>query len=227
MPKDANRAAVLMRESAELGHGDAQARLAAYYRHGFGVDTDLEQARYWAVRAVQQESPRGYYALGLLLKEGSGVKQDPAAGFELIRKAADMGHDEAQMQAGFEYEVGKIVAKDLSNARKYYQLAADRDNGTAMMRLGRLYRYAIGVDRDLAKARYWFEQAHQRDVPHGTYMLADMMYWDQGGGKDVKAAIELWKQNADYWPQSAHDLGVAYHFGSDQVEANPVLAVKY
>ncbi len=216
----------LERESAERGYAEAQAELATYYRLGLGVKPEYQLARFWAVLASQQDEPSGYFELGMLKMGGLGVKEDKTSGIDLIRKAADMGYDEAQMMAGFYYEVGRAGKVDRENALKYYRLAAEQGHRTAMMRLGRMYLYGVGVKADMPTARAWLQKSHEKGERHATHLLAEMMFRGWDGTKDVAGAIALWDKNAESWPQSAFSLGVAYHFGS-QVPVNPELAVKY
>jgi TPR repeat protein len=56
----------------------------------------------------------------------------------LYREAAELGHAVAHNNLGRLYETGRGVARDLREARKWYQQAADQGNQQARQRLDKL-----------------------------------------------------------------------------------------
>ena len=64
--------------------------------------------------------------LGLMYKNGEGVRQDDVQAASWYRKAADQGDDLAQTSLGKMYEYGQGVPQDYVQAHKWYNLAAAR-----------------------------------------------------------------------------------------------------
>ena len=61
---------------------------------------EYEEALQWYGRAVAQDDKEGLFKLGTMYEEGNGVPQDEAAATFWFRKAAKLGHAEAQWQLG-------------------------------------------------------------------------------------------------------------------------------
>jgi TPR repeat protein len=73
---------------------------------------------------------------------------------EILKKNADAGVAKAQYSLGIIYENGLGVAKDATEAVKYYTLAGDSEHIGAIIKLADIYRYGRpGVEKneDLAK----------------------------------------------------------------------------
>jgi TPR repeat protein len=59
------------------------------------VERDILQALYWYEKSAEQDYPPALYRLGVLYQIGKYVPKNDKKGMELIRKAADLGHEEA------------------------------------------------------------------------------------------------------------------------------------
>lgn len=71
---------------------------------------------------------------------GRGGKRDKALGVECYRKAAELGHAEAQFLLGNCYSLGDGVDKDMAEAMKWYQKACDQGLEKAKTRLSVLQK---------------------------------------------------------------------------------------
>ena len=76
-----------------------------------------------------------------------------------MRKAAEQGDAEAQLNLGNAYSKGAGVAKDLTKAAKWYRKAAEQGNYDAMLALVKAYRKGEGVPKDDRLADYWLKQS--------------------------------------------------------------------
>jgi len=83
-------------KAAELGHRNAETWLAICSINGNGTEVDYEKAAALLLDAVQEDIPDAYFYLGMLYRHGAGVKKDEAKGLELLRKAAEMGQEDAK-----------------------------------------------------------------------------------------------------------------------------------
>lgn len=70
LAQDFQRAAILMRQEAELGNPHAQYTLGYMYYHGQGVIEDTEQALKWIRQAAAQGDARALEALSNLAEAG-------------------------------------------------------------------------------------------------------------------------------------------------------------
>jgi TPR repeat protein len=76
--------------------------------------------------------------LGVQYAMGRGVPKDLGKAVELVQKAADQGHADAQDILGMFYMDGEGVPKDLGKAAELYKKAADQGNQRAIVNLKRL-----------------------------------------------------------------------------------------
>jgi len=83
--QDIAKAAILYRESAELGDSEAQYEFALYVLEGKEVPMDPVSAAQWLERSAVQNNPRSQYALGSLYVQGRGVSKNLIEGYKWIR----------------------------------------------------------------------------------------------------------------------------------------------
>ncbi len=83
-----------------------------------------------------------------------------------------------------------LAAADLAALRK--QAAAG--NAAAQYQLGELFYEAREVERDLDAARRWATQAAEQGHARAQYRLASMQLLGEGGPRDAKAGLELFKK---------------------------------
>ena len=76
-------------------------------------------------------NPDGQFGLGMLLLEGTGVRQDYSKSFDLMYKAAIQGHAEAQLQVGQAYVNGQGVKKDFEEAYAWFLVSKENGNTIA------------------------------------------------------------------------------------------------
>ena len=77
----------------------------------------------------------------------------------LILTPAEQGHTDAQNNLGVMYLNGEGVAKDYSEAVKWYRLAAEQGSYQAQVNLGFMYATGKGVSQDYKEAYAWLHMA--------------------------------------------------------------------
>ena len=95
---------------------------------------------------------------------------------EVCQKLAEQGDAEAQFNLGCCYENGDGVAKDKSEAVKWYRKAAEKGLVDAQRQLGRCYEKGNGVAKDEDEAKKWYKQANEqraRDAQSWRYWQND------------------------------------------------------
>jgi hypothetical protein len=76
-----------------------------------------------------------------------------------LRRAADYGDDEAALQLGMLYELGRGFPQSCSKAAKWVTKAAEKGNAAAEYNLGLRYRDGDGVDANIQQAENWLRKA--------------------------------------------------------------------
>ena len=90
---------------------------------------------------------------------------------ELLRRAAEQGHADAQYRLAEMYDKADGVKRDLSIAARWYREAAEGGNPEAQYRLGFMYQYGQGIEENEYEAiRLWYLAAKQGE-PHAEESL--------------------------------------------------------
>ena len=147
--QDLSRAAAYYRAAAERGNTDAAKCLGFMYSNGQGVEQDYAEAARWfsyqpesrqrtetrAQPAPQQSQNREtsapsevnesekLYLLGQKYYCGLGTEQDLCKAAEYYRAAAELGSRDAAKCLGFMYSNGQGVARDYSEAARWFSLS--------------------------------------------------------------------------------------------------------
>lgn len=92
----------LIRLATAYGHDKANLELRELIEHGQAISaTPVTESVNLVEDLIRRGIPGGYFDMGRYLLNGYGVKRDPEAGMNYIRKAADLGNPEAQYWIGF------------------------------------------------------------------------------------------------------------------------------
>ena len=100
---------------------------------------DYDQAFLLFQKAGSSGNAKALYELGNAFLYGLGTKSDWTKGKEYFQSSAQAGYDKAQRALGFLYENGfGGIAKNIEQAKYWYQLAADQGNQEAIEFLKRI-----------------------------------------------------------------------------------------
>src|SRR2546426_11979884 len=91
-----------------------------------------------------------------------------------LRRAADYGDDEAALQLGMLYELGRGFPQSCSNAAKWVTKAAENGNAAAEYNLGLRYRDGDGVDANIQQAENWLRKAAAHKTSIAGSVLAEL-----------------------------------------------------
>ena len=83
-------------QQAENGDKNAQAKLADYYDD----KQDYQQAFNWYQKSANQGYATAQYNLGVMYRDGQGVRQDYQQAFNWYQKSANQGYAAAQNNLG-------------------------------------------------------------------------------------------------------------------------------
>ena len=120
------------------------------------------QAAAWFNKAADQGNPGSLDALGVMYRDGIGVRQDFALALRMFRTAADQGLAAAQANLGWMYYYGRGALQDYAQAVAWFRKAADQGEARGQSGLGLMYGTGLGVPQDFVLAYMWFNLAAYR-----------------------------------------------------------------
>ena len=114
-----------------------------------------------------------------------GTLAVPASDFTSLKKAAESGDAEAQLEVGMTYRFGRGVPRDNAEAAKWFRLAADQGNATAQASLGSMYALGDGLPGDYVEAGKWYRLAAEQGNTASWTFMAEMYKNGYGVDQDL------------------------------------------
>ena len=178
----------LLRQAAQLGHGDACFRLGYCYEHGYGFSRpDRVEAERWFVKAAEHGSQlyeERYLNVNAdeAYEKGTwyeSFKKDYTEGEIWLLAAAEKGHIFAQKKLADWYTRGMgEIKKNRSEAFRWYLEAAKQGDAQAQYMVAEHYRMGIVVKKDTDEAREWYRKsARQRYASAVVYLHDRGLSW--------------------------------------------------
>ncbi len=161
----------LIKQAADLGYVRANNQLGVMATQGIGMTVSLEQANIYFKLAADKGDPFGLLSYGRNLVKGLGIKADVKLGFEMLKRAAELGNTDALDEMGSLYLYGGATKASPKRAVKFLEASVTRGvkkpskgkraifagNVNAATDVGKLYFTGNGVKRDLRQAARWYE----------------------------------------------------------------------
>jgi len=119
-------------------------------------------------------SKNSCYNIAIMYYKGEGVKQDRREAVQWFRKAADLGHMNAQFILGTMYDKGEDLALDQGEAFRWYRKAAEQGHKQAQFNVGYMYTMGEGVKKDQKEAVIWLKKAAKQGHPEAQKILGVM-----------------------------------------------------
>ncbi|MBV8774130.1 MAG: sel1 repeat family protein [Deltaproteobacteria bacterium] len=101
-----------------------------------------------------------------------------------------------EVQLASQYEAGKGVHRDLTQAASLYVRAAQAGNSRAQNNLGNLYTQGLGVPPNNQEAARWFAASAGQGDPDGLYSLARTYEFGFGVPQNRITAVNLYRAAA-------------------------------
>lgn len=220
--------------AAEKGLVAAQMKLGDCYLIGTcGAQKNTTDAAKWYQMAANQGDGEATEILQLLSNKptsrdihrwyhtgcnyyhgNNGVKIDYAEAIKWHRKAALMGHADAQNYLGVCYDNGRGLNEDDVEAVKWYRKAAAQGNKYAQNNLGLCYAYGRGLNEDDIEAVKWYRKAAEQGHADAQNNLGNRLYNGQGIIKNYAEAAKWYRKSAENGNQNAqYNLGWCYQYG--------------
>ena len=127
------------------------------------------------------------------LRSGIGGRPDPAAGAQMLLKAAQKNNPEAVAQLAEIYDTGSGLPRDRAKALELTCKAAGMNSPRALVNLGDRYLAGDGVDSDPAKAVQLYNKSSEVAYPPSLRKLGMCFEYGFGVDKDLKRAFENYK----------------------------------
>lgn len=145
-------------KAAERGHVGAQLALGVRFYKGQGVRASTDKALPWLLLAAEADQTEALFLLGCIFSRGERVDADPVRGGEYYRRAAEHGHEFAQVYLAHMLRDGRLPY-DPRQAADLYRQAAEAGSDSAMYYLAQLYERGEGVEKDTRQALALYEKA--------------------------------------------------------------------
>lgn len=110
---------------------------------------------------------------------------------EILTTLADTGNAEAQLNLGWIYHDGFVVAQNTRLALQLFTKAAEQGLSDAQFWLGWMYDIGEGVRKDSAAAIPWFKKAAEQGDRDAQYTLG-LKYRDGTGISKDRIAAYVW-----------------------------------
>ena len=170
-------------------------------------------------RFVQHVPPRGFPRIryfGRMANRERAAQTSPFLATPGIAELqqAESGDATTQLHIAIEYATGVGVAKDDTEATRWFRKAAVQGNAQAQHNLGAAYFSGIGIAKDEAEGVRWFRKAAEQGYAMSQYNLG-MMY-DNGRivPKNGAEAVRWYRKAAEQGHAKAqYNLGGMYHDG--------------
>ncbi|KAL4155721.1 hypothetical protein PRNP1_007826 [Phytophthora ramorum] len=177
---------------------------------------------------VQQEQPESLYLLAMMKFYGHGVDQNVGAAVNLLGRASEQGHRDAEFALGVLYGRGEGVPPSDSLSASWLARSAARghtdakwmlavmynEGRGAKFHLGVMHEYGRGVTQDFKRAAELYQQAHAQQVPDASYYLGLMHTQGRGVAQSFERAREYFQHAVDLGSaQAMYALGQMHIHG--------------
>lgn len=197
-------------ELARGGYAPAAVMMGAVYSIGLEgvIERDETLALQWFDKAEEEGLHSVHHAKILLARNN---RLEEAA--EILSAVAAEGDAYGMLTLGGLYDAGKVVERDLEQARSWYRRAAALGDPEAIFNLGHLAE-TEGPEPDLASVLEHYRRAAALGVPEAQFNLGRL--YDQGSGvaKDPSRAAGLYLAAAKQgYGRAQIALGNLYEIG--------------
>lgn len=175
---------------ADSGRTDAQVYAGVLYIFGRG-GTARDPARGCAYEEKASAARAdAMHLVGECWRQGLLGPADPAKAKAAFGRAAEMGYPKSRCA------LGQMLMAEPSQAAQGLALckaSAEAGDVDAQLTLAEAYFSGRGAPADHGEARRWYEKAADQKNPQAARKLGEMYAAGDGGKRDTKKAVELWR----------------------------------
>jgi len=197
-----------------------------YYFGRGGFKKNIEKATKWYKRGAELNYPPSQYSLGLLYKDGTGVKVDKIEAARLIKQSAKEGYAPAAVYLAYLYYSGDGVERDYDKAFEFSEKTANLGFSGAQYLLGLMYYNGLSVKEDKKLAAIWYKKAAEQGNVCAQFDLGVMFAEGDGVDLDKKTAA-LWLDKAARQDHTCAQIALAdiYEKREDRRFDNSIKAI--
>ena len=201
-------------DAASRGEAWAQTKLGKAYVTNI-EDTQLQQRGVELLRqAAEQDDAEAIYLLATLSSAGVAVEQSSLNAFEQMKRAAELGFAEAQLELAMMYFEGRGVALNKDTTELWLREAAGRNHIEAQFLLGRTLLVSAEADRKAEGESHLERLLNSGHAPSAIFLADAVGNGKFGLVKDEFRAESLLKPFADEGNADCQFLlGALYKFG--------------
>ncbi len=169
--------------------------------------TYRETGNYWTKRYLDDYAPMIYI-------DSEGRVKQASSELESLRVQAASGNPGAQTFLGSLYLVGRDVAQNIQEAKKWFMVAAEQNYAPAQYQLGVLYSGNAAGRAEPGEAVKWFRLSAEQGWPDAQYQLARLYAQGASVNRNLATAVEWYRRAAMQGQLDAQFmLGVSYYDG--------------
>ncbi|KAI9599526.1 hypothetical protein BDF19DRAFT_381633 [Syncephalis fuscata] len=168
----------------------AAAFIGEMFWRGEGVKANTATAIRWFKHAIEYNDPVAYNALGVMYRDGNGVRKDLKLAIEYFQKAASKEYDEAQVN------MGKIMyaSKSYADARYFFMAAAGNGNILAQYYLADMHWEGQGTSYSCPLAVAYYKTVAEKGDWQYSPIPAGYQAYKRG---DYETALLVYLQAAE------------------------------
>ena len=142
----------------------------------------LKSKKYFEL-AAEKNNTNALMKLGIIYRDGLGVKKEPTKTFKYFELAAKLGNANALFYLGVFYQDGLGIKQNINRSRRYYKLAAQHNISEAMINLGLYYVN----ENNIELAKYYWGISNNSKAQYNLGIL----YQNEKNYKEAKKYYEL------------------------------------
>ena len=147
---------------------------------------------------MAREAGKAMQPASVAMSNGGAEKNALKSKLETVKRKAEQGDVNAQVNLGWMYWNADGVTKDEYAAVYWYRKAAIKGDACAQFNLGWAYDCGLGVDQIDAQALYWYRKAAEQNYAPAENNLGCMLEHGQGCEINGKEALEWYYRAAEH-----------------------------
>lgn len=138
-------------------------------------------------KSILSNDPEILFSVARYYAADDNADKNLVTAFDYYRRAAEMGHADAQYELGRSFEEGCGTRKDCAKAIVWYRKAAEQGCAEAMCSLGDCFRLGKGIEADAEEASGWYTRASGKGCTRADRQIA---IWAEERGTRKRIAGE-------------------------------------
>ena len=174
---------------------------------------------------TSSDEAEGYLNRAKDLIFGINQNKDKTKGSFLLRKAAKLGHCEAEYLLGMSYFEGIGISQNWEEAREWLSKSVAHGYPNAMYQLGFMFHYGIGTEPDIMKALELYTNSADLGYGKAMKMLGKTYKSGELGMLDLDRSLHYYEQSFDILYEQALEgnvLEAQYEIGNSYMDGEGV-----